>query len=1082
MKKISRVVLLFIFVVAAAFLLTACVDSFGRPSDYVEVDRLTIEKANIYLSPSGETSTYQLNINILPEDATNQKLTYYIPGEYLQYLRVSSTGLLSATGQTVPDDTVIPVTVYSTTNKNARLVLNVVIEYVAVKDISFDEDKITLLYNGDGYQVSPIFTPSHAQDGRTVSYRSLNSSVASVDSSGFVRPLTAGFTHILCETTTTSGKQITGRLEVEVVYTEGRYRLEVSDSNPQYNQVLGDFKAINFNLMSLDPHSDPDIRILWFVDDKRVESLGLDSRQYEHIPNVEARTTYKIKVEITSNNEGADKEPKVLYSEPITIYAKFQGFGITYENLSTSLSDGYQYGDTATFVLTEGQSSVVGYRWYLKRKSDLSDGKYIAYTPSNDRNLTRTLNAEGDFVLTAKGVDSTGGVATTKEFNFSVTKLSAGDTLIALPYLFEYGAPPEVYNYFLSECDDEGNIIGATQAIGHSADGEKFFYTLNSPGYYVLTVNATLNGTIATVTTKTDGKDAETEFLYASSPIRVFSPDSGRTDFADGLIQNDELGDELNESLCLVSDVVVSGIYDGKNYRVLIDWDAPITCDDFTIEINNGSDTLLYCSSNDSFDHNAFIVPADDLTLDDSFSVRIKADGSLFTETYYYNVAGAPEETSFARINQSLYQYLTPVTENTTRYLRSMTRLGDLLTYVTFYSAESSGITVGMETIDDVLYKSFSFFIYLDIDEAELDYYHNSAIPENIPEALRDIYRAVLGAQLTFCANSNCRFDFGTASDGSGGYRVVVYIPDKTEIKTDSVAEKSGFVSESYSSAPYGKNKLYHAIDSAPLRTVSTSEQLFLAISDGYKPSFASDETRTLYQKALDIIDSIIGEDMTDAEKITAIFDYLALNVSYDHDLAELAAISPADFYSHPGYLLEGVFNNNKAVCDGISKAFLVLCGIEGIDCQHVIGTVDNNGHAWNKVRIDGVYYVVDCTNGILHADDNAVPNRKYLLVSDETYASYFTSVSVRGKYPSSDADYPVNYVVADTDDLARILNGLGEKQSDYVITIFSQISLEEITDYIVTFPSPNNNVFSSALATTESENGQFIALIFNRT
>ena len=50
---------------------------------------------------------------------------------------------------------------------------------------------------------------------------------------------------------------------------------------------------------------------------------------------------------------------------------------------------------------------------------------------------------------------------------------------------------------------------------------------------------------------------------------------------------------------------------------------------------------------------------------------------------------------------------------------------------------------------------------------------------------------------------------------------------------------------------------------------------------------------------------------------------------------------------------------NQFAVCDGLSKAYVLLCAIEGIDCVKVNGKADGAGHAWNKVYlVDDEYNV----------------------------------------------------------------------------------------------------------------------------
>ena len=146
---------------------------------------------------------------------------------------------------------------------------------------------------------------------------------------------------------------------------------------------------------------------------------------------------------------------------------------------------------------------------------------------------------------------------------------------------------------------------------------------------------------------------------------------------------------------------------------------------------------------------------------------------------------------------------------------------------------------------------------------------------------------------------------------------------------------------------------------------VYNSESLWWALEHNYLPVFPAKNTKAeaFYEEAKDILRQIINDDMTDYEKTLAIFEYLVDKVSYDYD-----SYKAIDVYdgNNACYFLEGVFEYNRAVCDGKSKAFVVLCRIEGIECLRDYGASPNGGagHAWNYVKIDGTWYMVDTTAG----------------------------------------------------------------------------------------------------------------------
>ena len=186
-------------------------------------------------------------------------------------------------------------------------------------------------------------------------------------------------------------------------------------------------------------------------------------------------------------------------------------------------------------------------------------------------------------------------------------------------------------------------------------------------------------------------------------------------------------------------------------------------------------------------------------------------------------------------------------------------------------------------------------------------------------------------------------------------------------------------------------------IDELSDYVVYNSEQLVYAVENGYNPVFGAEGTtaESIYNKARDVLSQIITEGMSPFEKLTAIHDWLALNVIYDSKLLVIATNYPASAVSHyRGFYLEGVFEDGKAVCDGISKAFLLMARIEGIETIRVSGTMGGVGHAWNKVNVGGTWYMVDVTN-----DDSIMTisslgksfeilNHRYFLVSDESVST----------------------------------------------------------------------------------------------
>ncbi len=167
---------------------------------------------------------------------------------------------------------------------------------------------------------------------------------------------------------------------------------------------------------------------------------------------------------------------------------------------------------------------------------------------------------------------------------------------------------------------------------------------------------------------------------------------------------------------------------------------------------------------------------------------------------------------------------------------------------------------------------------------------------------------------------------------------------------------------------------------------VNNSEALVYALEQGMRPVIDKNasELNELYATMKNVLRAYVSDDMTEAEKALAIYQYIILSTTYDGELLEKVK-SGANTDGNRSFCLEGVFLDQLAVCDGMSKAFMCLCRMEGIECVRVLGTKVDGGiaHAWNKVKVGGYWFVTDVTSGGMIVGSDEVMTLKYFLMTD---------------------------------------------------------------------------------------------------
>jgi len=129
----------------------------------------------------------------------------------------------------------------------------------------------------------------------------------------------------------------------------------------------------------------------------------------------------------------------------------------------------------------------------------------------------------------------------------------------------------------------------------------------------------------------------------------------------------------------------------------------------------------------------------------------------------------------------------------------------------------------------------------------------------------------------------------------------------------------------------------------------------------------------------------------TDTEKARAIYIWITDNIRYDDDAFNSG--------NYSNYTAEYVLQNRKAVCEGYSNLFLNLGEEMGIEVEKISGyskgydyktgkKFDKSNHAWNAVKINGKWKIVDSTWGSGYGE-----NMNGKLVSKKKFDGYWFNV-----------------------------------------------------------------------------------------
>jgi transglutaminase-like putative cysteine protease len=369
---------------------------------------------------------------------------------------------------------------------------------------------------------------------------------------------------------------------------------------------------------------------------------------------------------------------------------------------------------------------------------------------------------------------------------------------------------------------------------------------------------------------------------------------------------------------------------------------------------------------------------------------------------------------------------------------------------LSFFAYENATPDLSIDSFYELVnlfeYISFNQITSKDEQEFYTMNYAYTSLPDELSNAWKTIrYPTTTGYGNTYIENPN------------GRHNLKIYLAYAPECVFEPTIQAEEDQAVQYNS--------FNKIDIEPVRTedyndfyiegltesyqVASSNQLYYLLEYGLKPNpVASSAASKIYEEAKKVLRQIINDDMSDYNKSMAIYQWLIDNITYDYGVAD---IENDKWINHNSFYLEGVFFDHIAVCDGISKAYVVLCQMEGIACVRVTGYANEPavGHAWNKVKIDGQWFVVDATWGNTSTNGNSNEFLSYqdFMISDETKESYNCQPS----------NYIYQGIAATGENKYYENNGFVYNEVYYDFIIESQTELDILIKYCASYESIEN-------------------------
>ena len=131
---------------------------------------------------------------------------------------------------------------------------------------------------------------------------------------------------------------------------------------------------------------------------------------------------------------------------------------------------------------------------------------------------------------------------------------------------------------------------------------------------------------------------------------------------------------------------------------------------------------------------------------------------------------------------------------------------------------------------------------------------------------------------------------------------------------------------------------------------------LVLFVDSSFNELSKRREYETIVINQIDSYKEIIEKESSEYDIIKKIHDIMINDMYYAYD-SEGVPSSTIESHSILGLMYDGY-----GVCESYAQCFTLLCSLFEIDEIEVTGIGNGGAHAWNMVKLDEKYYLIDVT------------------------------------------------------------------------------------------------------------------------